>query len=282
MEQVIVERTQNTGSARPQGLFALLVALIPTKCLLKNCGTTPKWVEFITFGHAPIVHNIAAVLLFVCLFLLITFFSRRAKYKGKIGRSNFYLGISLGMLIVMPSVYFIGRKAPYQEIYWVEVIGLILFGIGWLVAGSYKDEPDKKLPKSAQIIKTFKVDASKKNYPTNITVEAGDRYYFKAKGCWNDSFLSCGPTGWGPSWNWWTSRNRLKGVPIFMLCGNLGMNVDNKKLAFSIGYEETWNVPEEVKKLSAKDRLLYLFANDWHNKYSNNSGFLEVTVYKIN
>lgn len=139
------------------GFFALLVALIPTACAfnfcnnLKDCGLehnvdcfgTPGWAHAVSLGQAATVHNISAILLFVCLILLIYFFSRRAKSKGKLIRSKFYLAVSLLMLIGMPVLYFIGNKLKWEDtIYWVEVMGLVLFGIGWLVAGSYKTDPE--------------------------------------------------------------------------------------------------------------------------------------------
>lgn len=137
------------------GFFALLVGLIPTACAFQFCGSLedcdsdlavdcfgiPAWVDSVTFGYSSAIHNIAAILLFVCLFFLIYFFSRRARRKGKLVRSRFYLGVSLGMAVGMPLLYIIGRGWN-DIIYWVEVMGLILFGIGWLVAGSYKTEPE--------------------------------------------------------------------------------------------------------------------------------------------
>jgi len=268
--------------SRIAGLLALMVALIPTECL-KDCDyvNTPFWVDFITFGHASLVHKIAAISFFVCLFFLINFFARRAKYKGKIGRSRFYTIISLCMLFGMPLTYFVAVLFKFEPIYWVEVVGLILFGIGWIVAGSYKKDEENEPSGSAHFLGKFEVDSSNMNFPTDIVIEPGSKYLFEAEGCWKDSFLSCGPTGWGPSWNWWTSKCRLKGFPIFMLCGNIGKNTDDDGLAFDIGYDQIWRSPDNLASLSPNDSKLYLFANDWPTKYDNNSGFLNVTVYKL-
>ncbi|MFY0688197.1 MAG: hypothetical protein JXQ90_13580 [Cyclobacteriaceae bacterium] len=122
------------------GLFALLVALIPTHCTLLACGTVPQWVMTITLNNPRFVHNAAAILLFVCLFLLIRVFAKRAKAKGRENRSLIYNSISLGMLIGMPAIAIIGKLTDWQEwIYWLEVVGLMLFGLGWLIAGTYKN-----------------------------------------------------------------------------------------------------------------------------------------------
>lgn len=136
------------------GFFALLVGLFPAGCAFEFCKKIggcdqniacfgiPSWVDTLSFGYSPNIHNISAVLLFVCLYLLIFFFARRAKSKGKLIRSRFYLGVSICMVIGMPVLYFVGWYQEWTDIiYWVEVMGLILFGIGWLVAGSYKTEP---------------------------------------------------------------------------------------------------------------------------------------------
>ena len=264
------------------GLLALMVALIPTDCTIycKN-GEVPFWVNNLTFGHHGLVHNIVAVLFFICLFILINFFARTAKYKEKIGRSRFYTIISLCMLFGMPLTYLLALGFGFEPIYWVEVVGLILFGIAWFVAGTYKTDERKEPSSSAQHLGDYKVNASIPNYPTKIIVEPGKRYLFKAHGCWKDAFLACGPTGWGPSWNWWTRKNRLKGSPIFMLCGNIGRNTVLDDIAFEIGYDKVWTAPKNLEVLSPDNQELYLFANDWNNKYQNNSGSVNVSIYKL-
>ena len=265
------------------GFFALVVALIPTNCNLNDCAEVPEWVSKITFDKAPFIHNFAAIFLFILLFLLISFFARRAKYKEKLPRSRFYSAISLGMLIGMPLVYVIGHYVNwYNPIYGVEFLGLVLFGMGWLTAGSYKSEPKEEVPKTALKLAEIEVDPVNKNFPTNIEVKEGEEYLFEAEGCWKDYFLSCGPNGWGASWNPLALKNRIKRQPVFMLCGNVGKSWDDEHLTFAIGDNKTWIVPTQVNGLKPEERKLFLFANDWENKYDNNSGAMRVVIYKLN
>jgi lipid-A-disaccharide synthase-like uncharacterized protein len=265
--------------SKAAGLFALFVALVPTA---KDGYYPPQWVAKMTFGHTATVHYIAAISLFICLYLLINFFARRAKYKGKRSRSKIYAAIGLGMLIGMPAVYFIATAlGSDDQIYWVEVLGLVLFGAGWLVAGSYKTESKLNSLDGAEKLGEFKVDPKNMNYPTDIFVNGGVKYLLIAEGCWNDSFLAAGPTGWGPAWQWWTKRNRMPGQPVFMLCGNIGKQVEDEQLVFGIGYKRFWTAPEKVNELEPDERKLYLFANDWRNRYDNNSGSMSVSIYAI-
>ena len=63
---------------------------------------------------------------------------------------------------------------------------------------------------------------------------------------------------------------------------------ENENLMFPIGDENKWTVSEKVNGLEKKDRLLYLFANDFENKYENNKeldpkqrGPLRVTIHRL-
>ena len=107
------------------------------------------------------------------------------------------------------------------------------------------------------------------------------------EGCWKDWILDCGPNGWSPDWNLLTRRNRLKGKPIFMLCGNVGQK-DDEDLIFSIGARGEWTAPQRINDLPMEERKLYLFANDWESRYGNNKtlsskegGPLIVTIYRV-
>ena len=258
------------------GVSALIVAFVPTGCFKAPCDV-PSWVESITFGHNVIVHNTAAIILFICLYLLINYFARRAKSKGKDFRSDLYWLISLGMLVGMPVTYFIGLQVDwYYPIYGVEVVGLVLFGIGWIIAGTYKSEQPIQVPDGTDYDE-IEVQARNKNNPTGIILSAGEVYIFKSEGCWKDAFIWCGPTGWGPHWKWWTKKNRVKDQAIFTVCGNIG---GDDKFGFGIGKELEWTVPDSINQLPPEKRKLYVFANDWENKYENNKGSLMVTIYK--
>ena len=267
-------------------IFAMGIALFPTTDFNGCEDCAPQWIMYVSdlIGLKPHeIHYTAAILLFVCLFLLISFFSTRAKKKGKLFRSRFYRAISLGMLLGMPIVYYVGELSDkYEKIFAVEVLGLGLFGVGWLVAGWYKTE-SQNIPDGAIQLKEIEVDPRNRNFPTGIEVEANARYFFLAKGCWKDWFIGCGPNGWGSRWNPLAYNNRIMWQPFFLLCGNIGKD---DSLAFSIGDKHTWRVPPAINELD--DRQLYLFANDWKNKYTNNKplesdqgGPLKVTIYRL-
>ena len=267
-------------------IFALCVALFPTTDFNECEDCAPQWIMYISDSislEPHEIHNTAAILLFICFFFLISFFSTRAKKKGKLFRSKFYQGISLSMLFGMPSVYFFGKISGwYEPIFAVEVFGLSLFGVGWLVAGWYKTE-NQHVPVGAIKLKEIEVDPRNPNFPTGIEVEADTQYFFLAEGCWKDWFIECGPNGWGPKWNPLAYNNRIKWQRFFLLCGNVGKDDQN---AFCIGDKYTWRVPLEVKKLD--DLQLYLFANDWENRYANNKpldsdrgGPLKVTIFRF-
>lgn len=277
--------------------FAICVAFFPTEGFSNEKDIPAKWIlDFSkSIGQTPAtIHNCAAILLFLCLFFLMLFFSCRAKEKGKLFRSKLYLGVSLCMLLGMPSVYFILNAFERNDpIFWVELLGLGLFGFGWIVAGFYHTEdstadkdaaalPLTSLAETESIV--VKVNPSVLHYPTGLIVEADEQYTFQAEGHWLDWFKSCGPNGWGPKRNPLAFFNRKRLKPFFLLCGNVGRDDDH---AFCIGENYKWTVPPEVKDL--EDRQLYLFANDWYCMYWNNKplpkergGPLKVTISRLN
>jgi hypothetical protein len=275
--------------SRAACLFAVGIALFPTRDFFNQIDNAPSWILHISNHNPQTIHYTAAISLFVCLFFMLLFFSFRASRKGKAGRSMTYLGFSLGMLLGMPVLYIILDKVvgQYDSLFYVEWLGLALFGAGWFTAGAYKTE-DTDVPEGATKLKTIdNVDPSIRNFPTGMDVESDAHYFFLAEGCWKDWFLRCGPNGWGPKWKAFTYRNRIKGQPFFMLCGNIGKSND-ENLMFCIGDKNTWSVPEKVNEL--EDRQLYLFANDWptDSAYENNEelepdqgGPLKLTIYRL-
>ncbi len=124
-------------------IFALCVAFFPAEGFT-NEDVPAKWIQVFTESigvTTDVIHKSAAILLFICLCSLMWFFSSRAKKKAKLGRSNFYRGVSLCMLIGMPGMYFIGNAYALNDtLFWVEWLGLWLFGVGWLAAGIYHAE----------------------------------------------------------------------------------------------------------------------------------------------
>lgn len=123
-------------------VFAICVAIFPT-------GGRPEldqaagWIQEVsgTFSLLPeTIHYGSASMLFICLIALMWFFSVRAKSKGRIVRTFFYRGISVSMLVGIVGLYLIGDMLNWHDtIFWVEVWGLSLFGLGWLAAGSYRN-----------------------------------------------------------------------------------------------------------------------------------------------
>lgn len=266
-------------------VFSIGIALFPTAQIIdsKEIESGAVWVSQVSsfFGKVPSdLHIFFAISLFVCLFFFMLFFSQRAKRKGKLMRSRFYMFISLAMAIGMPAVYLIGERYKfYSPIYGIEVTGLVLFGIGWLAAGLYRTEPplaERELSAGLEFITTVQVDPKELNFPTSIQVSPGEKYTFTAEGCWRDWFINCGPNGWGPDWNPLAFKNRVKWQSFFLLCGNVGKD---DRFAFVIGDSASWVVPDEVGQM--QDRSLYFFANDWPSMYSNNQGIsMQVSVYR--
>lgn len=135
-------------------LFAICVALFPT---LPDCNkdvltqgekcppaSAPKWVESLTglFDIEPYrVHMGSAVLLFVCLFVMLWFFSKRAASKNRPTRALLYRALAILMISGMPIIYYWVAvvKSQSDALYWIEVWGLTAFGVGWFIAGSYKN-----------------------------------------------------------------------------------------------------------------------------------------------
>lgn len=128
--------------SKTASLLALCVALFPTRCVA--CDLPASWTTKLTqwFGIAPHdLHNGAAMLLFVCLIILMWFFSCRAKAKGKLFRTRLYQTICTLMLVGTLVIWLIGKHLDWAHtVLAVEVWGLTWFGIGWLIAGSYKNE----------------------------------------------------------------------------------------------------------------------------------------------
>lgn len=121
-------------------VFAGLVAIFPTKG-----GTPAKWVNHIADAVwlcTGQIHYASAVLLFICLMALMWFFSIRARLKGSEVRSLMYRAISIAMGVGMALIYLVGEYVLVRRdtVFWVEVWGLTLFGIGWLRAGTYKSK----------------------------------------------------------------------------------------------------------------------------------------------
>lgn len=123
--------------------FAICVALFPTSSAMVT-DLPPAWTLKLTgiIGLQPVhIHYSAAVLLFVCLIAMMWFFSRRALRKGKLLRSRTYLVIACLMLGGIIIIGLIGWWLGWSNtLLLVEIWGLGFFGIGWLLAGSYKTE----------------------------------------------------------------------------------------------------------------------------------------------
>lgn len=122
-------------------VFAICVALFPTDGFSED-DVPANWVGVIanTIHLEPAtIHYISAILLFVCLIALMWFFSARAKRKGKPGRSVFYRTVSILMAVGIVGITLVGMLLDWKStVFLVEIWGLTLFGIGWLVAGSYR------------------------------------------------------------------------------------------------------------------------------------------------
>jgi hypothetical protein len=135
-------------------VFAISVALFPTTGFYPD-QSAPEWgiIFAKTLGLMPQhVHYMAAVLLFFSLTAIMWCFSVRAMRKAKIARAYTYRIISGLMLVGMVAIFYIGKYLEWEKtIFYVEVWGLTLFGLGWLIAGLYKKEENLCKQKTGNI-----------------------------------------------------------------------------------------------------------------------------------
>ncbi len=262
--------------SKAASFFAAIVALVPTSPKVIYGDSTPGYIIRFFGDHHGTIHNIAAISLFLVLILMVTHFARRAYFKKEINRSRIYNLIIFMMVVGMISIAIIGLSTNWPNwIYWLEFVGLWLFGIGWFVAGSY--ETKSTLPPSgATLIHSMKVYAANKNNFLDAQLKDNCKYYFSASGCWKDAKLATTVTGWGPKWHWLTEKNRLVDQPIFMLCGSRGNDIE----LFPIGHESTWTSPKNLSSLPVGEQKLSFWANDYKNRYGNNSGYIKLKIYE--
>ena len=165
---------------------AIFVALFPTTDFDKCPDCAPAWTIYLSdliFLKPHQVHHVTSILLFICLILLMSFFSLRAKNKGAISRAKIYFGLSLGMLLGMPIVFVTGKLTGlFEPVFWVEFVGLWLFGVGWFIAGWYKTKPEKPVPEGAIRLGELEVDPSVRHFPTGIDVEEARNIFFRQRG----------------------------------------------------------------------------------------------------
>ena len=135
--------------SRVAGICAVVVAIFPTDNFKGVISDPPYWVSGITelIGLTPKhFHYGGAFLLFGCLIGMMYFFSIRAAGKKNYIRSYIYKGISITMVVGMAGIFVLGKYVLNLETttLWVEAWGLTFFGIGWFVAGIYKEplEPE--------------------------------------------------------------------------------------------------------------------------------------------
>ena len=126
---------------------------------------------------------------------------------------------------------------------------------------------------------TCKVFAQSKYNWSGVALRSGASYIFSVpkNTKWKDASIECGSAGWESEELPWykegivkafEKRRRMKRANWFALVGALG---DEDDELFLIG-----DSPEPYT--APKDTDLYLFANDMPSKYSNNDGFLMVTI----
>ncbi|MBO6506662.1 MAG: hypothetical protein JJ850_01255 [Kordiimonadaceae bacterium] len=138
-------------------VLAVFVALFPTdiECTADQVTTgqacpvfaPSTWIDAITgfLGtSADVIHYVAAIPLFICLVVLLWFFSKRAKEKGHPGRALAYRILAIAMIAGMAIIYGIVHfwLVRSDAIFWVEGWALMTFGIAWLLAGSYTSDPE--------------------------------------------------------------------------------------------------------------------------------------------
>jgi hypothetical protein len=129
-------------------VFAICVALFPTT------GFTPEdvpypWVQALAdwIGVAPNhIHGTTAVLLFICLIVLIWFFSVHAMKKGGQLRAWIYRGVIALMVVGAVVLALLGKINDWNDtVFYVEFWELTWFGFVWLVAGTYRDSKERQM-----------------------------------------------------------------------------------------------------------------------------------------
>jgi hypothetical protein len=135
--------------------------------------------------------------------------------------------------------------------------------------------------------RTFKVHASELYSWTGLQLVKGGKYIFEVppgQG-WKDASIDCGPEGWNveeEDFSFFKSRiiklsegrRRHNQANWFEVIGTVGKDED---YMFRIG-----DGSKSVKPFtSPHSGGLYAFANDLESMYGNNSGFVEITVKRI-
>lgn len=263
--------------SKAASLFAALVALVPTSPKLRYEDSTPYYIRQLFGCYHGTVHNVAAVLLFIVLILMVAHFARRAQYKERYKRSMIYKVILTLMIAGMATIAIIGLTTSCWTdwVYWLELVGLWLFGIAWIIAGSYRTT--SSMPRGATHIGAMKVYAAQKDNFLHVKLKDDTTYYFKASGCWKDAGLATTATGWGPRWRFITKKTRYEGHPIFFLCASRGGNIER----FPVGNHTLWKSPKNLSQLPEPQQQLSFWANDFKNRYGNNSGYLQLDIYEV-
>lgn len=134
------------------------------------------------------------------------------------------------------------------------------------IAASQRQALQTVLPRELDVGATITIAAvcpAERYFPTGVVVTPGASYQISAQGTWQDGWIKVGPDGWNglvlQAWN------RLAWKPFFLLGGAIGAS---ERQLFAIGVGRRWKAPSTLAETS--DRQLYLFANDWPGKYSNN------------
>lgn len=134
--------------------------------------------------------------------------------------------------------------------------------------------------------RTVEVDPRQHYVATNVVVVGGERYGFQAQGYWQDDWIPpCDANGWDGLFALVglvaRFRSRVPAAQIFQLCASLGRDLVR---AFPVGTGLEWAVPHSV----GADIELFVFANDWPDKYGNNhvlsemeGGPMKVTITRL-
>ena len=113
--------------------------------------------------------------------------------------------------------------------------------------------------------------------PSNITVEAGQKYSFSASGEWTDLREVTGPDGYMND-KVARAKDKLRFTKedaiFFTLIGCVGADPSAPENCFKVGsFLPEWHVP--------KNGGLYFYANDLPETYGNNQGAIQLTVTKL-
>lgn len=145
------------------------------------------------------------------------------------------------------------------------------------------------LIKPGDIAENIKINADCKWNDTGVILVSGENYLLKMDGYWYDSGIKSDATGYTTNdkqvpWYSWLALNltsRLRRQPTsdwFSLIGCIG---DSEDKCFDIGKKLKVSIDNSVVISAKETGTLYCYANDVSFAYGNNSGYIILSIKKL-